>query len=330
MSFTDDDKPEIQADQPFGTGDDPAPKANEPNAHNPRPVNGPVEGDDDSEEVEPLDTGAEDSYAPTGAIFDEDRGRLPLQARVVLCHLLHGPFIDRAQKRDLWFNLVKYEPSVSNWLGEIFLELVIDHDLGVAFIRQVDQSLLPVKVPSLLRRRRLNFFESLLLIYLRQKLAEAELQGVPPLISASEMAEYLRVYQSKGATDHVRLENRISSAISNIHSKFYLLRRLSGVEETYEISLTLKLILTPDAINFLIEEYQNFKNRDTNLADNDSRDEATIDLGDTAMGIFDPDTPNDSDEPYDSKDSDEPDDTDDFDDVDGLEDPDEDQGSDDE
>jgi hypothetical protein len=260
--------------------------------------------DGDEEEVEELETGAEDSYGPGGALFDTDQGRLPLEARLVLCRLLAGPYIDRAINRDSWNSLVKYEPAVISWLGEVFLELVIDHDLGVGFIRQADTSGLGVSVPSLLRKKTVSFFESLLLIHLRNRLTEAELQGVRATIPAADMIEYLRVYESKDNTDHAKLDNRISKAIYNINNQYYLLRKVGGSEETYEISPTLKLILTPEAISMLTAEYQAYKKQTMEQSETDPESqEPMVDIIGLSSGVFvDPDRTSDSDSIPDSDD----------------------------
>ncbi|MDR2368848.1 MAG: DUF4194 domain-containing protein [Deltaproteobacteria bacterium] len=224
----------------------------------PRPDR-PWPADGEAEEVGALDHGPEDSYAPMGVLFDGDRGTLPLEARLALCHLLRGPYVDRAVHPDRWYALAKYGPGLNSWLGDVFLELVIDEDLGVAFVRQADTTRLLAKVPTLLRKKPLNFFESLLLIHLRQKLSDAELQGLSPTIAASEMVDYLRVYESKTNTDHARFENRVRSAIVSLNTKFRLLRPIAAAEETYEISPILKLILSPDSIRVLIDEYRNLR-----------------------------------------------------------------------
>ncbi|MDR0622289.1 MAG: DUF4194 domain-containing protein [Deltaproteobacteria bacterium] len=243
---------------------------------------------DSEEEVEELDLGAEDSYASAGKLFKGDRGVLPLEARICLRVLLKGPYVDRNVNRDNWNSLIKYEEGVRSWLGEIFLDLVLDEDLGVGFIREADISDRRFKMPNILREKPLNFFESLLLIHLRQRLSEAELQGRSPTITKTEMMEYLNVYESKSNTDHARFENRVLSAITNMRKKFYLLRLLTAAEETYTISPVLKLILSPDAIRLLILEYQNFKYQGLDLSDDEVEDDYGPD-DDDAFGDDDED-----------------------------------------
>jgi hypothetical protein len=211
------------------------------------------------EKVESLEGQTGDIHDLKNGLFPGDMGVLPFPARLVLCRLLKGPYVDRALSPDLWSSLVKYQDAVESWLGEIFLELVADHQSGVGFIRQVDASLLPVKVPILLRRKQVSFLESLLLIFLRERLTLAELQGERATIKASEMAEHLRVFRKRGDSDFARLDKRIHAVIYNVANKYYFLRKVSSAaEDIYEISPTLKLILSPESVGMLKEEYQDY------------------------------------------------------------------------
>ncbi|MDR1110505.1 MAG: DUF4194 domain-containing protein [Deltaproteobacteria bacterium] len=226
------------------------------------PLEAEAEDRESVEEVESLEGQPGDIHDLPRGLFSGDRGRLPFQARLVLCRLLKGPYIDRAQTPELWSGLVRYQDAVEAWLGEIFVELVADLQAGVGFIRQVDAAQLPVSVPTLLRRRKVGFLESLLLIYLRERLSLAELQGERATVRTSEMTEHLRVFRRKGDTDLSGLDKRINAAIFNVANKYYFLRRVgSAAEDVYEISPTLKLILPPETIEMLREEYQDYLGR---------------------------------------------------------------------
>ncbi|MDR2301412.1 MAG: DUF4194 domain-containing protein [Deltaproteobacteria bacterium] len=233
---------------------------------------GEEDWDDYQEKIEAIDQRPEDSYASGGLLFDEDRGNFPMAARLALCKLLEGPYIDKRTNKENYNAMVKYEGAINVWLGEIFLELVLDEDLGVGFIRQIDESQIPRKVPNLLRRKSLNFFESLLLIHLRQKLTEADLQGYVPTVTVTELTEFLKVYESKSNTDHAKFESRVAAAISNMHKKFQFLHAIYSSDETFRISPVLKLILSPDAINLLIPEYRNFKHQGLEVTDPEEGD----------------------------------------------------------
>ncbi|MDR1052040.1 MAG: DUF4194 domain-containing protein [Deltaproteobacteria bacterium] len=212
---------------------------------------GEAEEDSDFEEVDPLGDGFDEAEPdmPPGALFAGDKGRFPVGARTALCKLLLGPYIDRNKKqRNYWPDLVKYQSVIEKWLGEVFLDLVLDNDLGVAFIRQIDVGELSVAAPTLLRTKRLNFWESILVVFLREKLFEAETGSHRATVDEAEMLEYMRSYESKDNTDQLRTDEQIKAAVNNLASKLYLLRKTSRGGDLYEISPTLKLIMTPEDI----------------------------------------------------------------------------------
>lgn len=78
------------------------------------------------------------SAAQGGALFLGDTGTLPFDARRALCQLLAGPSIDAQRHGALWPALLRNEVAVRQVLCELFLELVLDREGGVAFTRQAD------------------------------------------------------------------------------------------------------------------------------------------------------------------------------------------------
>lgn len=72
-------------------------------------------------------------------IFEGDRGSLPLQTRRTLVQLLTGPLVDGRRHSKAWEVVLRDEHVLRSRLHEIFLELVLDRDQQVAFLRQVSR-----------------------------------------------------------------------------------------------------------------------------------------------------------------------------------------------
>ena len=108
-------------------------------------------------------------------VFGDDRGQLPMDTRRVLVQLLLGPAMDARRQTKLWPVLLRDEEVIRSRLHELFLELIIDHEQKVAFTRQVSAE--GLDAPILLRRANLTFLESALLLYLRQRLTQSDVQG---------------------------------------------------------------------------------------------------------------------------------------------------------
>ena len=98
------------------------------------------------------------------ALYQGDSGEMSLDARRVLVQLLAGPSLDGQRHSKLWPILIRDEAAIRSRLSELFLQLVIDRDLQVAFTRQADTG--DLEAPRLLRRAKLTFLDSILLLHL--------------------------------------------------------------------------------------------------------------------------------------------------------------------
>lgn len=193
------------------------------------------------------------------ALYPGDQGRLPEPARRVLVQLLAGPALDGRRHSRLWPALVRYEEIIRSRLADLFLDLVMDNDLQVAFVRQADTA--DLEAPILLRRTRLTFLESVLLLYLRQVLAQADVRGERAVVARDEMAEQMKLYERTVNTDQAGFERRVSAAIEKV-KKNSLLSAIRGSDDRYEIAPTLKLLFSADEVAELSRRYEQLAGND--------------------------------------------------------------------
>jgi len=187
-------------------------------------------------------------------LFVGDVGVLPFETRRALVQLLSGPSLDGRRHAKLWPTLIRDETSIRRFLSELFLELVIDHDIQVAFTRQANTE--DLEVPLLLRRAQLTFIDSILLLYLRQKLTQAGSQGERSVVSTEEIVEYLTLFENSANTDRAGFRKRIYASIEKI-KKHNILQKIRSAEDRFEVSATLKLLFSPEEILTLTELYKN-------------------------------------------------------------------------
>ncbi len=206
------------------------------------------EVDSDTERVE-LDGAEPQQTAP----FTGDTGTLPMTTRRVIVTLLLGPALDGRRQTKLWPALLRDEPVIRSRLHELFLDLVVDHEQKVAFTRQVAAD--GLDAPVLLRRAPLTFLESALLLFLRQRLTQADAQGERAVISHQEIMEHLRVYDRENNADRARFQNRIDGAVEKA-KRLSLLEKVRGTEDRYEVSPTLKLVFAAEEILALTRVYE--------------------------------------------------------------------------
>lgn len=187
------------------------------------------------------------------ALFIGDRGELPLSTRRTLVQLLSGPSLEERRHPHLWPVLLRDEEVVRRRLAELFLELVIDRDLQVAFTRQLETD--ELDTPRLLRRAQLTFLESALLLHLRQELTQAQARNERAVLSSDEIHEFLSLYERTGSTDRAGFGKRINAAIEKM-KKHNILQKVRGSENRFEISPTLKILFSAEEIQALTALYR--------------------------------------------------------------------------
>lgn len=192
-------------------------------------------------------------------LFDGDCGSLPLDARRILCQLLTGPSVDAGRHSQLWPALLRHETSLRSRLCDLFLELVIDRDAGVAFTRQIDTG--ELETPVMLRSSPLTFIDSVLLLYLRQQLAEAEAHGHRAVVEDASLVDALSVYEKSVSTDRAGFAKRVAGAIGKMKEN-HILDKLRGSDDRYEVSPALKLLFSAEDVQALAQVYRELREAD--------------------------------------------------------------------
>lgn len=195
-------------------------------------------------------------------IFPGDCGELRGETRRALVALLSGPSVDGERQPKLWFILKRDEDVLRSRLNDLFLELTVDDNARVAFIRQVSQHG-DVEMPVLLRRQPLTFLQSAGLLILRAALARAAAAGQRAVIGADEFKSDLGAYDDPKKSDKARFSKQ-SNAVLEAMKGMSLLRPISGSEDRYEVSPTLSLLVSAEQLEAFAKTYDGFlRNRES-------------------------------------------------------------------
>jgi hypothetical protein len=214
----------------------------------------PDDGDDDH------DAGTASRPVPADkALYVGDQGELPLEARRAYVHLLLGPCIEESRHGQLWAALVTHEDVLRRRLADCFLELVLDMDAKFAFTRQADAG--DLDVPQMFRTKQLTLVDSLLLLYLRQRLSKAESEGVRAIVTQEELLQHMIVYERAGNMDHAGHGKRVDAAVKRARD-YHVLHK---VGENYEISPALKLMISAEDVRSLTDLYRALVNTEADV-----------------------------------------------------------------
>lgn len=177
-------------------------------------------------------------------------GALVEESRRVLVALLQGPYLDGRKDTARYGQLLRDRTAIENRLADMFLELIVDDDSQVAFVRQSESD---PDAPKLLRRLSgLNRLDSVLLLVLRQHLLTQASRGQRAVVSEAELLAALAAYRRTDSTDEAGFAKDVRHSIAK-------LQRAALLEEqgdSYEVSPVLKLMITPDTAREFIELYR--------------------------------------------------------------------------
>ncbi|WP_182113736.1 MULTISPECIES: DUF4194 domain-containing protein [unclassified Actinotalea] len=98
-------------------------------------------------------------------LFAGDSGTLDADVRRLLVRLLQRRFLLADRNRAQWRTLVENQQVVESRLHDLFVHLVVDHERGVAYKKQVRSA--ELDVPVLLRDEAYTRAETLVLVHLR-------------------------------------------------------------------------------------------------------------------------------------------------------------------
>lgn len=191
---------------------------------------------------------AEDGGAGTG-LWPGDRGTLRPASRRALVQLLRGPYLSAARHSALWSALLNDAEEIQSRLADVCLDLVVDTENHVAFVRNVDAD---GEWPRVVRTAPLTFLDTALLLHLRQQLLTGS-TGSRVIVGQDEVADHLHVYRGADNADPAGFAKRVAAS----WSKFvrYGLLAPTSTEGRFEISPVLRLVFGAEQVAALRQEY---------------------------------------------------------------------------
>lgn len=186
------------------------------------------------------------------ALYPADTGTLQPLTRQVLVHLLKGPYFDRQTSTKLWDELKANEELIRSRLSDLYLDLLIDDEIGVAFCRRPDLG--DHEAPTLLTTSRLKFLDSAVMLELRERLMRTRANGEDrAFVMMADLADMLRLYDRASETDAKAFANHLASIRKRLTERRILLELKTG--DSLEISPILPLLFPTADIERLRNAY---------------------------------------------------------------------------
>ncbi|HCJ55804.1 MULTISPECIES: DUF4194 domain-containing protein [Glutamicibacter] len=204
-----------------------------------------------TENPAPTDQAVDDSANRDASLWSGDLGELAAGSRRVLVQLVKGPYLSAERHSEAWKILLTDTAALRSRLADLFLDLVLDESLGVAFVRNAPQA--AIEAPQVVRTMPLTFMDSALLLFLRRELLRGS-GATRVFIGRDEVYDHLNSYRSVDTTDEAGFRKRVDSAWAKMLKHSLLVR--TDTEDRVEISPILRLVFSTEQIQAVQEEYQ--------------------------------------------------------------------------
>jgi hypothetical protein len=189
------------------------------------------------------------------------------EARQVLVNLMRQGVILNTQKPKLFAVLCRYEAAIRRHLSEVYLQLILDQKTGVAFIQGIDQENADdaadetdndtnnTETPTLITKRPLSLYDTLLLLILRKFYQERETAGEQTIVIDIDTLESSLI-PFLPLTDYQSIERKKLLARLKEFGRRKLLASIRGSEDRYEITPVIRYVVNAEFLESLLTEYQ--------------------------------------------------------------------------
>lgn len=194
----------------------------------------------------------------SGGLWEGDTGTLALASRRALVQLLKGPLITHDKHPELWNAILSDAVALRSRLADVFLDLVVDEDSGIAFTRMV-KAPDDIKIPQVLRTETLSHADTVVLLYLRSELALAP-PGDRVIVDVADIHEAASPYRSAFSRDESGFAKRITASINRL--KGFSILTATETDTRLVVSPVLRSLFDPETVATIKAEYERFRPED--------------------------------------------------------------------
>jgi len=211
---------------------------------------------------------------------------MPHDARRVLVHLMRQGSVMASQKPKLFEQLCRYELAIRKHLSEVYLQLVLDQKSGVAFVASTasehvgnaedegleDEAADSDESATLIPKRTLSLFDTLILLVLRKHYQERESAGEQKItIDIERLESYLTPFlpiTDYASKDRKKLLVRVKEMV-----KRKVLSTIRGEEDRYEITPIIRYVVNAGFLETMLAEYTALAQEQLNEMDHAGSDQ---------------------------------------------------------
>ncbi|GAB4084865.1 hypothetical protein GCM10028784_14950 [Myceligenerans cantabricum] len=185
---------------------------------------------------------------PAARLWQGDPGTLPAAARRALAALVRGPYLSGADDDETWRDLLAHLDAVRARLADMYLDVVLDHDDQIAFVRDATAA---TDAPPVVREVPLSFLDTVLLLHLRTRLLESPGQDV--VADLDDVSDRLHPFRRRSGVDGMGFDAGLEAGWDRLVAAGIL--RPSGSGRRCVVSPVLRTLFGADEIQAVQAEY---------------------------------------------------------------------------
>ena len=167
----------------------------------------------------------------------ETESRTPEELPGVVTRLFKGVLYAEADEK-VWQSLLGLSSQVRDYVSVLGLDLILDESEGYAFLKSREDP--DGTRPRLIARRTLTFNVSLLLVLLRRRMLEFDINSseVRLIMTEHDIVDMVSLFRPESSNE-ARTLDRLRADIKKVVELGFL-RKLKGQADTYEVARILK------------------------------------------------------------------------------------------
>jgi hypothetical protein len=175
--------------------------------------------------------------AANSASTTETETRTPEELPGVVTRLFKGVLYAEADEK-IWQSLLGLTSQARDYVSVLGLDLILDESEGYAFLKSREDP--DSTLPRLIARRTLTFNVSLLLVLLRRRMMEFDINSseVRLIMTEQEIVDMVALFRPESSNE-ARTLDRLRADIKKVVELGFL-RKLKGQADTYEVARILK------------------------------------------------------------------------------------------
>lgn len=202
--------------------------------------------------------------------LENETTAMPHEARRVLVYLMRQGAILAAENLKLFEQLRRYETAIRQHLAEVYIQLVLDSKHGVAYIVNAenitdideDTSSISDDFPTLIRKRTLTLYDTLVLLILRKYYQERETAGEQRIIIDVERIQSSLIPFIPITNHDSKDRKKLSGSLEKLSDK-KVLSIIRGEDGRYEITPIIRYVVNAEFLQSLLTEYEQLANKAT-------------------------------------------------------------------